>query len=170
MSLLIMKNALVTIIIFLFVTGCCPCFETDQVTETGQVAETDQVNFVLFERYFDYTENFTREKLFKLSREYFIQSLVEQSELRDPSDPEATARLLFKYDVVTVDSHYESINNESGCLTVNGFGKKKVPSILSLQYALINKKWLIEDVHLERIKSSTQFSSRVMCPKEFTDK
>ena len=174
-----MKNALTTMFIFLLVAGCCPCSETieeapkkerehkidvvDKVEDEIEEVHKTAGEFVLFERYFDYMEKFRGDEFTELVGNYFTQKLIDEGKLDDPS---ATARLLFKYDVMTVDSHFENINAQNGCLTVNGFGKRKVPLILSLQYTYINKRWLIEDVHLKRIRVAKEFSDSVKCPKD----
>ena len=185
MNLSMMKNTIIIILSFLFIAGCSSSLTipketqhvdtvkgvTKKIEVVNETSKEAEKNIVLFDLYFDYMENFTGAKFTELAEKYFSQSLIDETKSNEVSvSVKATARLLFKYEIDTTDSYYENISLKSGCLTVNGFNKKKSPLVLSLQYALINKEWLIKDIHLERIKNVKDFSSSVMCPKEFTNK
>ncbi len=144
-----MKNIVIYLSISLFITGC---------------ASTNDIDSVLFAKYSQYKESVNKDNLNEIADEYFALSLLGKNY---QNNPEAQYQLLFKSYMASIDSHYEILNSQTGCLNINGFDEEKSPLIFSLQYTFSNEDWLISEIHVAFIESKNNFATKAKCPAEY---
>ncbi len=65
-----------------------------------------------------------------------------------------------------IESHFQSIKNNIGCLTINGYGENNKPIILSIKYLNENKNWGIDFVEVYYADSNKEFQNKAICPGE----
>ncbi|MFK5950262.1 MAG: hypothetical protein QM500_15990 [Methylococcales bacterium] len=63
-----------------------------------------------------------------------------------------------------VTGQYQLINNNKGCLTVNGYDENKSPVSLYIEYINENSKWLLSYVEVFYLDSPKEFKNRGVCP------
>ena len=146
-----MKNTLISFITILFIASC---------------ATTYRAPPVLFQTYSQYKESTNENNINEVANIYFSQSLLGEDYL---TNLDATSQLLFKDYMITTDNHYEQVNSQNGCLTINGYDEEKAPLIFSLKYILNNGHWLIDKIHVVFIESKNDFSKEAKCPESYTN-
>ena len=146
-----MKHILLSFIAVLFVASC---------------ATTNNNLSVLFQAYSNYRESAHKDNIREVATNYFSQSLLGESY---QTNPDAISQLLFKDYMATTDSYYEKIKASNGCLTINGYDEENAPLIFSLKYILNNERWLISEIHVVFIESTSDFSKGARCPGEYID-
>ena len=118
----------------------------------------------LFHSYTKYSESTNENNIKNDAKKYFTQSLLGDGYT---TNLDASSQLLFKDYMHSVISHYEVINDQNGCLTINGYDKEKEPMIFSLKYKKNNGYWLIDKIHVVFIESRNDFSKKPQCPYFF---
>jgi len=63
-------------------------------------------------------------------------------------------------------SHYQSIEDGSACLSINGTDENNEPLSLHIEYKKTNGKWLINYMFVHFLENSSSFSKSVICPRE----
>lgn len=61
-------------------------------------------------------------------------------------------------------SHFEIVQESTGCLTINGVDMDKEPKTLSLYYIQENSQWVIDTVHVHGHDSTQGYYTKVSCP------
>lgn len=144
-----MKNTLISFLTILFIASCASTYRDPPV---------------LFQTYYQYKESTNENNIKEVAKIYFSQSLLGKNYL---TNPDATSQLLFKDYMITTANHYEQINYQNGCLTINGYDEEKSPLIFSLKYILNNGHWLIDKIHVVFIESKNDFSKDAKCPESY---
>jgi len=72
---------------------------------------------------------------------------------------------LTKY-IDSIETQYQKIDSNSGCLTINGIDKEKSPVSLFVEYKKINSNWLVNYMYLNFIESKKEFINKAICPRD----
>src|SRR5690554_1318680 len=80
---------------------------------------------------------------------------------------DALSQLLFKNYMASTESHFEKIDEQEGCLTINGYDEENYPLIFSLKYISNNNHWLIDKIHVVFVENKIDFSDRAKCPSDY---
>ncbi len=65
-----------------------------------------------------------------------------------------------------IESHYQKLETNKGCLTINGYGKNNKPIVLSIKYLYENNKWGVDFVEIYYADSIKEFPIKGICPSE----
>lgn len=95
----------------------------------------------------------------------YISSDLLSGEKTISSD--ASRQLLFKDYMKRYFNHFERIQGGQGCLTINGYDSENMPLTFNIEYAMENKKWLIEEIDILFVNDVTEFSETAKCPREY---
>ncbi len=144
-----MKNVLFYFIIALFITSCATLRNSPPV---------------LYQEFSQYKNDVNKNNIVEVASDFFSPSLLG-SNYQDNLD--TVNQLLFKNYMVSTDSHFEKINEQEGCLTINGYDEENSPLIFSLAYILSNNHWLIDKIHVIFVESKGDFSNSAKCPSEY---
>lgn len=122
-------------------------------------------NEPLYSAYSKYKSEANKENIRELSSTYFS---AESLEGKNIGNPELQDQLLFKDYMVTTRNHFERIINDTqGCLTVNGFDKKKEPLEFNIEYLRVTGKWKINAIDIYLANSEHDFRNVGTCPYEY---
>jgi len=146
-----MNNTMLSLFSIMFLASC---------------AITNKPPLTLFQSYVLYSESTNENNIKDVAELYFSQSLLGDDYV---TNPDASSQLLFKNYMNSVANHYEIINNQNGCLAMNGYDKEKAPLIISLKYIKNNGYWLIDKIHVVFIESINDFSKEAKCPESFSN-
>lgn len=72
----------------------------------------------------------------------------------------------FSHVLHKIESHYQSIENNIGCLTINGYGENNKPIVLSIKYLYEDKNWGVDFVEVYYADSKNEFQNKSVCPSE----
>ena len=125
-------------------------------------ATMDNSSSTLYHEYSQYSESANKNNIIEMASDFFSPSLLGKSYR---TNPDAINQLLFKNYMATTESHYEKINGQVGCLTINGNDEENFPLALSLEYELISDRWLINKIHVVFIEN--EFVDKATCPNEY---
>jgi len=76
------------------------------------------------------------------------------------------SQLLFHQYMVKEKEHFTKINDNIGCLTVNGVNKSGGPIAFYLKYEFINNQWLISDIDVSFLENVELYRNAALCPDE----
>jgi hypothetical protein len=144
-----MKNAFFCLILSLFITSCATLRDSPPV---------------LYQEFSQYKNSANENNIIELASKFFSPSLIGNNY---QDNPDAVSQLLFKNYMVITDSHFEKINEQEGCLTINGYDEEKSPLIFSLKYISGNNHWLINEIHVVFVENKSDFSNSVKCPSDY---
>jgi len=65
-----------------------------------------------------------------------------------------------------VESYYQKISGDNGCITVNGFEQNGDPLSLYLEYKNRNNLWLVNYIYLSFLDNKSNFANKPICPNE----
>ena len=98
---------------------------------------------------------------------FFVKEMLS-AELREKVDtykPDDFPILTeFPNVLVDIESHYQIIKNNKGCLTLNGYDDSSSPVSLFLEYSNENSRWLLAYVEIFYPDSSREFKNIGICP------
>ena len=118
----------------------------------------------LFEAYSDYFSVTDRNNIISIADEFFSPELLGE---HYKSDPDAAGQLLFKSYMHDVHSHFERIEDNAGCLVVNGYTPEQEPVVFSLKYSPGASGWLIDGIHVSFVDSSSDYPQSAVCPADY---
>lgn len=144
-----MKNVLIGLVLALFMTSC---------------ATVHNSSSVLYQEFSQYENVANKNNIIEVASNFFSHSLLGRDY---QSNPDAASQLLFKSYMVNIDSHYEKMNEQEGCLTVNGYDEENSPLIFSLKYISSNGRWLIDKIHVLFVDNKKDFANSAKCPSEY---
>lgn len=116
---------------------------------------------VLYPIYSQYKAESNKENIIELAEQYFTPSLLGKNYRTNPA---ARQQLLFKDYMASEDSHFEAVDSQTACLTINGYDVDKAPLIISLRYLAVDQRWLIDKIHVAFIEDRADFSKSARCP------
>jgi hypothetical protein len=116
---------------------------------------------VLYDKYYQYDRIASKSNIIEVAEDFFSPSLLGKNY---QTNQETINQLLFKNYMVVEDSHHEQINEQKGCLTINGYDEENTPLIFSLKYILKNSRWLIDRIHVVFIDDVSDFVNSAKCP------
>lgn len=144
-----MKNVLSCLALALFLTSCVSFQDSPSV---------------LYQEFSEYENSANKNNIIEVASNFFSPYLLGDS-YRD--NPDAASQLLFKNYMVNTDSHYEKIDDQEGCLTINGYDEENSPLIFSLKYVSGDNRWLIDKIHVVFVQNKSEFSIGAKCPSEY---
>lgn len=144
-----MKNIIFFLIFSLFITSC---------------ATLNNSQSVLYKEFTKYESSANKNNIIEVASNFFSPSLLG-SNFQD--NPDAASQLLFKNYMLNTDGHFEKINKQEGCLTINGYDEENLPLIFSLKYISNNNQWLIDEIHVVFVENKSDFSSSAKCPSDY---
>lgn len=156
-----MKNVCLAVLIFCTLVGCAT---TGCATPAPPASPAPTQP--LYDAYYYYSQNANRDNIIDVASKYFSPTLLGENY---KTNPDASSQFLFKNYMQEATNHYEKVNDQSGCLTINGFDADQYPVMFSLGYALIDNTWLIDQIHVVFVKSEKDFVAQAKCRSEFTD-
>lgn len=62
-------------------------------------------------------------------------------------------------------NHFEVVQGDEGCLTINGLDQDEQPKTLSLYYIRQGGHWVIDNIHVHGHDSIKEYYTSVSCPK-----
>ncbi len=117
----------------------------------------------LFESYKTYSNKIIKNK------SNFIMSMLSKKrveEIEKLGEKEFPVLSEFSKVLYKIESHYQKIGKNQGCLTINGYGKNNKPIVLSITYLNENKRWVINFVEIYYADSTKEFHVKGICPSE----
>lgn len=117
--------------------------------------------YLSYNNYLSYTD---KENIKNVHSKYFSNELIGSESF---DDPDVIDQLLFKNYMEKQYNNFETIKSNIGCLTVNGFDKSNEPIAFNLEYVLLNKRWLINSIHILFLENKTKFSTTAKCPIDY---
>lgn len=118
----------------------------------------------LYQEFSQYEVSANENNIIELAGNFFSSSLLGDNY---QDNPDAVSQLLFKNYMLITDGHFEKINKQEGCLTINGYDEENLPLIFSLKYISKNNQWLIDEIHVVFIENESDFSSSAKCPIDY---
>ena len=146
-----MKNIFISLVLILFSSSCS--FANNSQSST------------LYSTFLKYENTVNEINIIEVAADFFSSEILKRS----GEDDSYTEQLLFKAYMTTKDSHFEKVNTEQGCLTINGYDEDNAPIIFSLKYIPNNESWLIDEIHIAYFDSEKDFTKSAKCPTDFPD-
>lgn len=117
----------------------------------------------LFESYKAYSN-----KIKKNNQDFILSMLSKKraKEIKQRGEKEFPVLSEFPRVLSKIESHYQKIEKNQGCLTINGYGGNNKPIILSITYLNENKIWVINFVEIYYADSTKEFLGNGVCPSE----
>jgi len=119
---------------------------------------------VLYQVFSRYENTASKDNIIEVANMFFSPALLGKDY---ESNPDVVNQLLFKNYMVNTRSHYERINGQEGCLTINGYDEENSPLIFSLKYISNNSHWLIDKIHVVFVENEKGFANSAKCPSEY---
>ncbi len=138
------------------------------LTLTSCATSVYQSNGILYEKYQEYkAAAYLNDEVAAgkgVSREYM--EMLKEIDRKMPPEIGFNAPLWksLASDIATEYSHYEAINGETGCLTLNGLDTQDSPSSLSLYYIKENGNWVFNYFESSAHDSINDFYTKPTCP------
>lgn len=63
-----------------------------------------------------------------------------------------------------VISHYQLIESDKGCLSINGYNKSQSPITLNIEYLFENNQWLLSFVEIYYLDTTKDYADKGICP------
>lgn len=98
---------------------------------------------------------------------YFSSTYLSEVDIKDKKS--LFLLKLSRY-IETTDSHYQKLNGNLGCLTINGFDNEKSPVSLFVEYKKENTSWYVNYMYLNFIENKSEFINDAVCPKDIEEK
>ena len=118
-------------------------------------------NIDLYVSYSALAESAIDHKILVEKEKYFSnQYLIEVAE----DDKNTLFLLKITNYMKKVSSHFQRIENERGCLTVNGIGEDGEPISLFLEYKKERSLWLVNYIHISMLESPSEYVLLAKCP------
>jgi len=117
----------------------------------------------LFESYKTYSNKTIKNK------QTFVMGLLSKKrveEIKKSGEKEFPVLSEFPRVLSKIESHYQKIEKNQGCLTINGYGENNKPIILSIAYLYESKIWVINFVEIYYADSEKEFINKGVCPSE----
>lgn len=96
------------------------------------------------------------------SKELFAPSMLEKLDVSSETD---AAELTFGAYLHEERAHYEQVDGEHGCLTINGAQEDGAPAAIFLEFQRAGGSWLIDDAYVY-LQDEPKSFDRVLCPNE----
>ncbi len=120
-------------------------------------------NTTLFEAYSTYVSKINKNK------SSFLLPMLSKNRVNQinlSSENEFPVLSEFPSVLSKIESHYQKLEANKGCLTLNGYGKNNKPIVLSIKYLYENNKWVVDFVEIYYADSTKEFSTKGICPSE----
>ena len=118
----------------------------------------------LYGAYSDYVSIADRNNIIDVADDFFSRNLLGEGYR---SNPDAANQLLFKNYMSNTHSHFESIENDVGCLIVNGTTAEGEPVVFSLKYSAGSTGWLIDGIHVGFVETVSAYPKIASCPADY---
>jgi hypothetical protein len=98
-------------------------------------------------------------------REFFVPAMLETLNVNSEN---GRFQLKIGQYIHNETSHYEKIELNRGCLTMNGHDEDSNPTSLFLEYRQNDGAWLISSTYIY-VQEKQDFSEKALCPDEAQD-
>ena len=100
-------------------------------------------------------------------RQYFDKALLAEN--ANASDTDLRQELKeFIANIATEKDHYEKkVDDNTGCLSINGYNSEQRPITLNFEYRQSIDKWVIKQMDAHLLRNNGEFSKKATCPKEY---
>jgi len=130
-------------------------------------ATNEELDPVLYDNYVALDKSVKQSNITKEMTNYFTASYLSEVSL---SDKKSLLLLNLSGYMGSVKSHYQKINNNTGCLILNGFDENKEPLSLFIEYKNKKSLWLVNYMYISFLKSKNDFTNSAKCPREVESK
>ncbi len=131
-------------------------------------ASTEHANGTLYKEYQEYRALVDSNDATAASKQFSKEFLKEMKEIDNNIPPElGLISPLWKYlasEIRTEHSHFEKIDKNKGCLTINGLNARDEPSSLSLYYIKENDNWVFNYSGFTAHDSIRDYYTEPTCP------
>jgi hypothetical protein len=138
------------------------------LTLTSCASVDNPTGEVLYKEYLEYVSLANSDNETAVSTKVSKQYLMYLNESDKNIPPELGLTTPFwKYlagEIRTEHSHFEKIEGETGCLTINGLDKLDRPGSLSLYYIKENGNWVFNYFGIAVHKSIKEYYTKPTCP------
>ncbi|USD67897.1 hypothetical protein [Vibrio sp. SCSIO 43136] len=115
----------------------------------------------LYSTYKSYIQQINESNAASVAPKYYDPELLNQIDLNNHRN---LFQVLFFVPMKKVDSYAETIHDNYGCLSVNGFEEGGNPMSINIEY---NHNSLISDVGVFILESTEDFFTKGTCPNEY---
>lgn len=128
-------------------------------------AVTERLDAPLYDAYQRYRQTVIDGQIVPKRTEYFTQKVLKGLDITSPRE---TRSLELNADVDKPLSHYERVEGNRGCLTVNGYTREDDPITVFIEYKSSDQRWLINSsfLNISERKVFKGFFDKVLCPDE----
>lgn len=120
-------------------------------------------NDYLYGHYSEYKKSVDESKLIESYTQYFDPVLTSGLDVNKPS---IKSQLEFSKYMVMEESHYEVMQKDKGCLTVNGVDENNAAVAFYIQYNRSNERWLISDIGVSFLDTRKKYEQKALCPEQ----
>lgn len=138
---------IIPFLLVIFVFGCAHIPESSSLYSEFSAYKKSVDNSTLTQKYAD----------------YFDPSLTADIDFKDSSTVD---QLEFSKYMIREAGHFEVVQGNRGCLTVNGTGSDNNPIALYIEYKRADGKWLISDVDVSFLENAKDYEAKALCPSE----
>lgn len=114
----------------------------------------------LYDAYQIYANSVDSDNVRQQAADFFSEKVIGTVPLAADASVE---QLLFRNYMADIRDHYESVQKQYGCLTVNGYDDDKQPVQFNLGYRYQSERWLIDDIHVLLLDSEEGFDNNSHC-------
>lgn len=125
---------------------------------------TVNTDSTLYSTYESYRREVTSDNIQTSYAKYFSPELISGKNI---ANKEVQDQLLFKNGMLRIESHYEDIRGQKGCLTVNGYDKDAMPLSFNIEFTPDNQRWLIRAIDILFVDNVRDFSLKGRCPSDY---
>ncbi len=120
-------------------------------------------NIDLYEEYVRLSAAVKESLIEKKMSQFYTSSYLKEVNL---NDEKSLFLLNLPNYMEKVESHYQKISGDNGCITVNGFEQNGDPLTLYLEYKNSNDLWLVNYIYLSLLDNKNKFVNKAVCPTE----
>ena len=117
---------------------------------------------VLHDAYGRYGKALADNAVVERKNELFAPSMLSKLDSNSEKD---TTELTFGTYLYKERSHYERVDGQHGCLTINGEQEDGKPAAMFLEYQRSSGSWLISNVYVY-LQDKPKSFDRALCPEE----
>ncbi len=125
------------------------------------VLEPEQVD--LYENYTKQTQAVKNNIILENRKLFFTNRYLKAV---NPDDEKSLLLLKLSQYVDQEVSHYQKMDAQKGCLSINGIELNKDPVSLHVEYKKEHGLWLVDYMFLHLIESSEDYVKEALCPRD----
>jgi len=123
--------------------------------------ETEQTD--LYENYSQQAKAVKNNTILARRESFFTSEYLKEV---DPDNEKSLLLLKLSQYIDQEISHYQMLDNQKGCLSINGVELNKDPVSLHVEYKKEQGLWLVDYMFLHLIESREDYVKKALCPRE----